>query len=35
MLEAKANRFEQAHYFFMQATKCNAKSCASWLVSVL
>lgn len=35
MLEAKANRFEQARYLFRQATKCNPKSCASWLVSVL
>lgn len=34
MLEAKANRFEQARYLFRQATKCNPKSCASWLVSV-
>ncbi|KAK1387488.1 protein high chlorophyll fluorescent 107 [Heracleum sosnowskyi] len=31
MLEAKANRFEQARYLFRQATKCNPKSCASWL----
>lgn len=34
LLEAKANRFEQARYLFQQATKCNPKSCASWLVSV-
>lgn len=33
MLEAKANRNEQARYLFRQATKCNPKSCASWLVS--
>jgi tetratricopeptide (TPR) repeat protein len=33
MLEAKANRYEQARYLFQQATKCNPKSCASWLVS--
>lgn len=33
LLEAKANRFEQARYFFQQATLCNPKSCASWLVS--
>lgn len=35
MLEAKANRNEQARYLFRQATKCNPKSCASWLVSYL
>lgn len=33
LLEAKSNRFEQARYLFKQATKCNPKSCASWLVS--
>lgn len=33
LLEAKANRYEQARYLFRQATKCNPKSCASWLVS--
>ncbi|KAM5568762.1 hypothetical protein ABKV19_016339 [Rosa sericea] len=30
-LEAKASRYEQARYLFRQATKCNPKSCASWL----
>lgn len=34
MLEAKANRYEQARYLFRQATKYNPKSCASWLVSL-
>jgi hypothetical protein len=34
MLEAKANRYEQARYLFRQATKFNPKSCASWLVSL-
>ena len=34
LLEAKANRYEQARYLFRQATKCNPKSCASWLVSL-
>lgn len=34
LLEAKANRHEQARYLFKQATKCNPKSCASWLVSL-
>lgn len=34
MLEAKANRYEQARSFFKQATQCNSKSCASWLVSL-
>lgn len=33
LLEVKANRYEQARYLFKQATKCNPKSCASWLVS--
>lgn len=33
LLEAKSNRYEQARYLFKQATKCNPKSCASWLVS--
>jgi predicted Zn-dependent protease len=33
LLEAKANRYQQARYLFNQATKCNPKSCASWLVS--
>lgn len=33
LLEAKANRYQQAQYLFNQATKCNPKSCASWLVS--
>lgn len=33
LLEAKASRYEQARYLFRQATKCNPKSCASWLVS--
>lgn len=33
LLEAKANRYEQARYLFSQATRCNPKSCASWLVS--
>lgn len=33
LLEAKANRYEQACYLFRQATKSNPKSCASWLVS--
>jgi len=33
LLEAKANRYKQAQYLFRQATKCNPKSCASWLVS--
>ncbi|XP_021724354.1 protein high chlorophyll fluorescent 107-like [Chenopodium quinoa] len=31
LLEAKANRYEQASYLFRQATRCNPKSCASWL----
>ncbi|KAL4025088.1 hypothetical protein IC575_013464 [Cucumis melo] len=31
LLEAKSNRYEQARYLFKQATKCNPKSCASWL----
>ncbi|KAF6143357.1 hypothetical protein GIB67_001301 [Kingdonia uniflora] len=31
LLEAKANRTEQARYLFKQATKCNPNSCASWL----
>lgn len=35
LLEAKANRYDQARYLFRQATKCNPKSCASWLVSLL
>lgn len=35
LLEAKAGRYEQARYLFKQATICNSKSCASWLVSVL
>lgn len=34
LLEAKSKRFEQARFLFQQATKCNPKSCASWLVSV-
>lgn len=34
LLEAKANRFEQARYLFRQATKCNPRSCASWLVKL-
>lgn len=34
LLEAKANRYERARYLFRQATKCNPRSCASWLVSV-
>lgn len=33
LLEVKSNRYEQARYLFKQATKCNPKSCASWLVS--
>ena len=33
LLEARANRYQQARYLFKQATKCNSKSCASWLVS--
>lgn len=33
LLEVKAKRYEQARYLFRQATKCNPKSCASWLVS--
>lgn len=33
LLEARANRHEQARNLFRQATKCNPKSCASWLVS--
>lgn len=33
LLEVKAKRYEQARYLFKQATKCNPKSCASWLVS--
>lgn len=33
VLEAKANRYQQARYLFNQATKCNPNSCASWLVS--
>lgn len=35
LLESKAKRYEQARYLFRQATKCNPKSCASWLVSIL
>lgn len=35
LLEAKAKRYEQARYLFRQATKCNPRSCASWLVSIL
>jgi tetratricopeptide (TPR) repeat protein len=35
LLEAKAGRYEQARYLFKQATICNSRSCASWLVSVL
>lgn len=31
LLEARGKRFEQACYLFQQATKCNPKSCASWL----
>lgn len=34
LLEVKADRHEQARYLFKQATKCNPKSCASWLVSL-
>lgn len=34
LLEAKANRYEQARNLFRQATKCNPKSCASWIVSL-
>lgn len=33
LLEVRAKRYEQARYLFRQATKCNLKSCASWLVS--
>ena len=33
--EAKGNQLEQARYLFKQATKCNPKSCASWLVSLI
>ncbi|BAS83839.1 Os03g0308800 [Oryza sativa Japonica Group] len=31
LLEARAERFEQARTLFQQATQCNPKSCASWL----
>ncbi|XP_078435518.1 high chlorophyll fluorescent 107 isoform X2 [Wolffia australiana] len=31
LLEAKSNRYDQARYFFRQATLCNSRSCASWL----
>jgi predicted Zn-dependent protease len=34
LLEARAERFEQARTLFQQATQCNPKSCASWLVSI-
>jgi predicted Zn-dependent protease len=34
LLEAKAERFEQARTLFQQATQSNPKSCASWLVSI-
>lgn len=34
ILEAKGKRFKRARYLFQQATKCNPKSCASWLVSL-
>ena len=32
LLEARANRYQQARYLFKQATDCNPNSCASWLV---
>lgn len=35
LLEAKAKRYERARYLFKQATRCNRKSCASWLVRVV
>ncbi|VAH90240.1 unnamed protein product [Triticum turgidum subsp. durum] len=31
LLEARAERFEQARTLFQLATQCNPKSCASWL----
>ncbi|CAM0872883.1 unnamed protein product [Alopecurus aequalis] len=34
LLEARAERFEQARTLFQQATQCNPKSCASWLKAV-
>ncbi|KAK6160996.1 hypothetical protein DH2020_004377 [Rehmannia glutinosa] len=32
LLEVRAKRYEEARYLFKQATKCNPKSCASWLL---
>ncbi|EPS60719.1 protein high chlorophyll fluorescent 107, partial [Genlisea aurea] len=31
LLEVKARRFVEARHFFRQATRCNSRSCASWL----